>query len=225
MLSMYTPVSDSILRSSILLEDLPTRWLWTVMLILADQTRETQGVVDCPVERLAQIANLTVEQTKTAIERLSSPDEKSRSKEAGGRRIEACENVEGFETRKWRLINWQKYKDEIRRTQMAAAARRYRQGKKLEDTVTDRHQPSSDRHPPSPSPSPSPSKNTEHGTSSPRPTRFSKPTMEELEAYIAEKRLQIDSVKFYAYYESNGWRVGKNPMHSWKAAVWNWSRT
>ena len=28
--------------------------------------------------------------------------------------------------------------------------------------------------------------------------------------------------RFLAYYQSNGWKVGKNPMKSWKAAVTNW---
>lgn len=26
-----------------------------------------------------------------------------------------------------------------------------------------------------------------------------------------------------AYYESNGWRVGKNPMKDWRAAARNWN--
>ncbi len=221
----YTTIDNSILQSSILLEDLPTRWLWTVMLILADQTRETKGVVDCPVERLAQLANLTISQTRRAMERLSSPDDKSSSKEDEGRRIVPCETVEGFETRKWRLVNWQKYKDEIRKAQMAAASRKYRQGKRLPEPVIDRHQASSSVMKPSPSIStPSP-------TQSPTPKRkprthgaevFVRPSMEELRAYIEEKNLTIDPTAWYSYYVSNGWKVGRNPMQNWKAAVWTW---
>ena len=30
--------------------------------------------------------------------------------------------------------------------------------------------------------------------------------------------------KFVNYYDSNGWRVGRNPMKSWKGAVANWLR-
>jgi uncharacterized protein YdaU (DUF1376 family) len=33
---------------------------------------------------------------------------------------------------------------------------------------------------------------------------------------------QIESSKFVNYYESNGWKVGKNPMKNWKAAANNW---
>lgn len=32
----------------------------------------------------------------------------------------------------------------------------------------------------------------------------------------------IEAEKFFAYYEANGWRVGRNPMKSWPAAITNW---
>lgn len=31
-----------------------------------------------------------------------------------------------------------------------------------------------------------------------------------------------EAEKFFNHYESNGWKVGKNPMKSWEAAVVNW---
>ena len=34
----------------------------------------------------------------------------------------------------------------------------------------------------------------------------------------------IEAQRFWDYYESNGWRVGRNPMKDWKAAVRNWQR-
>ena len=33
---------------------------------------------------------------------------------------------------------------------------------------------------------------------------------------------QIESSKFVNFYESKGWKVGKNPMKNWKAAANNW---
>ena len=56
------------------------------------------------------------------------------------------------------------------------------------------------------------------------PQRFKKPTLDELQEYISEKGYRIDAEKFLDYYESNGWKVGKNPMKDWKAAVRNWNR-
>jgi len=54
--------------------------------------------------------------------------------------------------------------------------------------------------------------------------RFVPPTHEEAAAYAQEKGLNVDVERFLAYYESNGWKVGKNPMKSWQAAMVNWSR-
>ena len=54
-------------------------------------------------------------------------------------------------------------------------------------------------------------------------TRFSPPTVEEVQAYCQEKGYAVDPQRFVDYYTSNGWKVGKNPMKDWRAAVRNWS--
>jgi hypothetical protein len=35
---------------------------------------------------------------------------------------------------------------------------------------------------------------------------------------------ESESEKFFHYYESNGWKVGKNPMRSWQSAMVNWKK-
>lgn len=55
-------------------------------------------------------------------------------------------------------------------------------------------------------------------------TKFTKPTPEELYAYCKEKGYTFGIGAFLDYYESNGWRVGRNPMKSWKAACGTWQR-
>ena len=53
--------------------------------------------------------------------------------------------------------------------------------------------------------------------------RFKKPSVEELQLQAAKIGLESGEVqKFINHYESNGWRVGKNPMKSWPAALNNW---
>jgi hypothetical protein len=33
---------------------------------------------------------------------------------------------------------------------------------------------------------------------------------------------EIEAVKFWTYYDSNGWRVGRNPMQKWQSALTHW---
>jgi len=54
--------------------------------------------------------------------------------------------------------------------------------------------------------------------------RFSKPTLEEVSAYCQERSNRIDARQFLDYYEANGWKVGRNPMRNWRAAVRTWER-
>ena len=58
----------------------------------------------------------------------------------------------------------------------------------------------------------------------PKRKRFSPPTLEEVKAYCDERKNRVDPQRFIDYYESNGWKVGKNPMKDWKAAVRTWER-
>lgn len=73
------------------------------------------------------------------------------------------------------------------------------------------------------SPSPSPSPIIKIQADKPPSTRFQKPTLEQLNTKAALIGLSTTEVdKFWNYYESNGWKVGKNPMKSWPAALQNW---
>ena len=56
------------------------------------------------------------------------------------------------------------------------------------------------------------------------PKRFLKPTFDEVKAYCHERGDKVDPERFYNYYESNGWSVGKRSMKDWKAAVRTWEQ-
>lgn len=55
--------------------------------------------------------------------------------------------------------------------------------------------------------------------------RFVPPTPEEVNAYCRERHNGIDGNEFCDFYISKGWKVGKNPMKDWKAAVRTWERS
>lgn len=64
----------------------------------------------------------------------------------------------------------------------------------------------------------------EKGESNKREGRFTRPTLEEIRSYSSSRGGKVNAEQFFAYYESNGWRVGKNPMKDWKAALRNWEQ-
>ena len=51
---------------------------------------------------------------------------------------------------------------------------------------------------------------------------FVKPTLDEVKEYCKERSNAINPITFINYYESNGWKVGKNPMKDWKACIRSW---
>jgi len=54
--------------------------------------------------------------------------------------------------------------------------------------------------------------------------RFQKPTVDQITEYCTERSNSIDPQQFFDYYESNGWKGGRNPMKDWKSAVRYWER-
>ena len=54
--------------------------------------------------------------------------------------------------------------------------------------------------------------------------RFTKPTVDEVRTLCADRSYHFDPQAFIDHYESNGWRVGRNPMKDWKAAASTWER-
>jgi len=56
-------------------------------------------------------------------------------------------------------------------------------------------------------------------------SRFTKPTLEQVKLSCAKIGLpEFEGEKFFNYYESKGWKVGKTPMVSWPHALANWKK-
>jgi hypothetical protein len=53
---------------------------------------------------------------------------------------------------------------------------------------------------------------------------FVPPTLEEIQAYCKERNNGVDAQRWYDFYLSKGWMVGKNKMKDWKAAVRTWEK-
>ena len=57
--------------------------------------------------------------------------------------------------------------------------------------------------------------------------KMKRPTLEQIKQYMQEKGYyRFSAEEWLAHYESNGWRVGRNPMKKWQDALktWEYSR-
>jgi len=99
-MSGWTKLFSSIVTSSIWVEDHVMLRIWVAMLALAD----FHGVVEGSIPGFANLARVTVEEMRTALEKLSSPDPDSRTVEFEGRRIEAIDGG-------WKILNYGRYRE------------------------------------------------------------------------------------------------------------------
>lgn len=95
----WTKLFSSIVTSSIWCEDDQTFRVWIALLALSDR----EGIVEGSLPGLANLCRLNMEETQGALEKLTAPDEHSRSREFEGRRIEAIEGG-------WKVLNYEKYR-------------------------------------------------------------------------------------------------------------------
>jgi hypothetical protein len=52
-----------------------------------------------------------------------------------------------------------------------------------------------------------------------------KPSVQEVESFMVQKDFKVaksEAERFWNWFESNGWKVGRNPMKNWKGAVNTW---
>ena len=53
---------------------------------------------------------------------------------------------------------------------------------------------------------------------------FKRPSIDELNLFCLDEKLKLDAESFINYYDSNGWKVGKNQMKDWKATARRWGK-
>jgi predicted phage replisome organizer len=58
----------------------------------------------------------------------------------------------------------------------------------------------------------------------PAAKKFAPPSLKEVTDYCNERQNDVNPQRFIDFYTSNGWKVGKNKMKDWKAAVRTWEQ-
>lgn len=119
------------------------------------------------------------------------------------------------------LINWHRYQEEgqagDKQGDKQATSARQTSDKPIEQELKNNIKPpslSSLR-----SERDSPKGGDSHGGD---PARFYPPTVGEVRDYCESRGNRVDAQAFVDFYESKGWKVGKNSMKDWRAAVRTW---
>ena len=99
---MYARVYEQIFSSSIMEEDLETRYIWFCLLTLSDR----DGFVDMTIPAIARRINLDDVVVSKAIDKFMMPDPSSRTDTQEGRRLEKIRDSFG-----WKIINYIHYRD------------------------------------------------------------------------------------------------------------------
>ena len=205
----YTKLFSDIILSTVWRESNDVRILWITMLALKDERHE----VSASIPGLADAAKITVEECEKGLAVLSSPDKYSRSTEFEGRRIAKCDGG-------WLILNGEKYRQkrdlterkEYKRLKQQEYRGRVDKRGQAWTNVDDVDNVDPTEH-----------NITEHNIVKNKRslTRFKKPSqVDVMNHFVAKGSSPLEASKFYNHYESNGWRVGKNPM-KFKRTRWN----
>jgi len=62
-------------------------------------------------------------------------------------------------------------------------------------------------------------------TNNHKPLEKARPTAQDVADYVATREVKIDPQRFVDHYTANGWKVGRNSMKDWKAAVRTWEKS
>ncbi len=204
---MYNKLFSKIVRSSIWLEPDGTRIVWFMFIALMDEDGFVQFA---SVANVAHTARIELGAAEEAIKILEGPDANSADPDNDGRRIE---KVPGG----WMVLNSAKYRDLVTRDMIRQQTReRVKRHRDRSKPVTQCNAPVTQRNgkvTPSDTDTDTDTKKKKIGT-------LARPTIEQVIELIGETAGR----DFFDYYESNGWRVGRNPMKSWKSAAQRWKR-
>lgn len=182
---------------------------------------DRSGFVEAHPAIVSAKTGLSTERVEAAISYLEGPDPKSRSKAEGGRRII---KLDGDHSAGWKVVNYEYYRGLRKAEDRREYQRQYWHQRKLKHTQSN-STPLNPTPPIADAEADVDAEKKDTGTTSRSPrAKFVPPSQEEVRAYCVERGNSVDPQGWMDHYESNGWRVGKNPMKSWKAAVRTWER-
>jgi hypothetical protein len=186
------------------------------LVILAD----ADGVVDMTPPAIAARTSIPLDIIEAGLTQLSEADKYSRTPTEDGRRIVPVDPDRPWG---WQIVNYRYYRDLASHEDKKAKDRERIAAKRLisndvascrnvSQVVADVAHTNTDTN-----------TDTEDKKKTARKrATFVKPTVEQVAAYCRERGNSVAPAAFVNHYTANGWKVGKNPMKDWQAAVRTW---
>ena len=181
--------------------DIPTRILFEHCLLKANyKPKKWRGVTVelgsfiTSYEKLAQQTGLTIQQVRTAINKLKSTNE-----------------ITHKTTSHYSIIsinNWVNYQDDNTQDNKQTTDNQQTNNKQITTTKNIKNDKNEENN----------------IVDILETKRFKKPTLKEIEDYCIERKNNVDARYFFDYYESCNWMRGKTRMKDWKATIRTWER-
>jgi hypothetical protein len=206
----FTKLFSSIITSTIWSEDDKTRLVWITMLATADQ----RGIVEGSVPGLAVISRVTTEDCRAALLKLASPDPDSRTKEHEGRRIK---DIDGG----WMLLNYAKYRAKMSADERREYMRLYMaEQRKAKQPVNSALTHVSNVNSSKPQLAHA---EAEAEAEAKKKRSWKAPSREEIDLLFEKSGgPKEEAEKFWNFYMSKNWMIGKTRMQSPPHAVGGW---
>ena len=181
------------------------------MIILADK----DGTIEITPAALSAITSIPIDIIDSGIAILEAPDANSRTPDEDGRRIIRINPERPWG---WHITNYAHYRAirtaEDRREYHKAYWHSRKKETQPDSTNTQQNQPIVEAK----------AEAKAEATKTTARPRFVSPPVDEIKSYCQERRNSVDPQVFHDFYTSNGWKVGRNQMKDWKAAVRTWEK-
>jgi hypothetical protein len=212
--SGYTPLFSS-LTTGTLCGKWPDIGLWPVILSIADR----HGVVDVTHQYIATVTGLDHDDVVACMERFCQPDLRSRSQEREGARLVLLEPHRDWG---WKIVNHGKYSEKARL--IHKNAREVEDGRNRARMAEKRETAENRREPPTNAPQTQAQYQSQDKKTARNRAVFVPPKPDEVRAYCRERGNTVDPDAFVDFYTAKGWKVGREPMKDWQAAVRTWEK-
>ena len=218
----WTPLVSEITESSVWDEPHHVRLAWIT--ILAKKDYKTH-VIETNAYLLGRMARITEEEAQQSLDMLLAPDRRSRNTENEGRRLKRLDGnrylvLSGERYSRTSVAQRRKAEDAEWHARAREAARLAAEnGAAKEPDINPQRNPAESCGILSDAPTPLNDTPLVYESSA-ASKRFVKPSLDEVKLACAKCGLpESEAERFWNYYDSVGWKVGKNPMKSWTSAL------